>query len=184
MLGGEKFAVKPEGWPLTDRFTAVLKVEEIVVETVTVALFPTKIVVEPDDAVMVNVAGTFTTRFTMPDLVVPPDDPVTVSRYVPATTFIAALNVRMVEPDPGAANMLGLKLAVTPGGRPARDNVTAELNPLLTLTLMLAFVLLAAAKFTVAGALTINVGGGGALPSLQCVTSMFASTDPNPLLWS
>ena len=80
MLVGEKFAVMPEGWPLTERFTAVLKVEEIVVETVTTALFPTRIVVELDEAVIANVAGTFTTRFTVADLVVPPDDPVTVSR--------------------------------------------------------------------------------------------------------
>jgi hypothetical protein len=57
-----------------------LKVEEIVVETVTTALFPTRIVVELDEAVIANVAGTFTTRFTVADLVVPPDDPVTVSR--------------------------------------------------------------------------------------------------------
>jgi hypothetical protein len=103
---------------------------------------------------------------------------------VPATTFNAALKVRTVEPDPGAANVLGLKLAVTPPGKPATDKATGELKPLLTLTLRLALVLLAALKFTVAGAFTINVDGGGALPSLQCVTSMFASTDPNPLLWS
>ena len=79
MLVGEKFAVKPEGWPLTERFTAVLKVEEIVVETVTVAVFPTRIVAELGDAVIMNVAGTFTTKLIVADFVVPPDDPVRVS---------------------------------------------------------------------------------------------------------
>ena len=46
--------------------------------------------------------------------------------------MLLADRVRVELPPPGAAIELGLKLAVTPAGRPAADKETAELKPLLT----------------------------------------------------
>ncbi len=52
---------------------------------------------------------------------VPPPEPVIVMEYVPVLAVLAAVNVSLDEPEPGAAIGLGLKLAVTPrrhaGGR-------------------------------------------------------------------
>ena len=180
MLVGEKFAVMPDGCPLTLRLTAVLKVEVTVVLTETVVLLPTRIVAALVDAVMLNVAGTETTRLTVADFVVPPEVAVTVTLEVPAMAFMPALKVSTELPDPGADNVPGLKLAVTPVGKPVTDRVTGALNPLLTVTLALNVAELAAAKFKLAGALNKNDGGGGATPSLQCDTSMLASTEPRP----
>lgn len=41
----------------------------------------------------------------------------------------AAVSVKVLLPLPGAAMLVGAKLAVTPGGSPATDKATAELNP-------------------------------------------------------
>jgi hypothetical protein len=48
------------------------------------------------------------------------------------TAVLLTVNVRVELPLPGAAIGLGLKLAVTPVGRPAAESDTAELKPLLT----------------------------------------------------
>ena len=48
---------------------------------------------------------------------------------VPAVAVLLAVNVRLEFPLPGAAMDAGLKLAVTPAGRPEAERVTAELNP-------------------------------------------------------
>ena len=57
---------------------------------------------------------------------------VTVTFDVPVVAVLLAVNVRVELPLPGAAIELGLKLAVTPEGRPEADNATAELKPPLT----------------------------------------------------
>ena len=124
MLVGEKLAVRPAGCPVTLRLTADLNVEEMVVETETVVLLPTRIVAELTDVLMANVGGIVTIKFTAADLVVPPEVAVTVSRKVPAATFSGAVNVRTAAPDPGADKVLGLKLAVIPAGSPVTDNAT------------------------------------------------------------
>jgi hypothetical protein len=46
-----------------------------------------------------------------------------------------ALSVKVLDPDPGAANEGGKKLAVIPAGSPLTDSATAELNPALGATL-------------------------------------------------
>ena len=48
---------------------------------------------------------------------------------VPAVAVLLAVNVRVELPLPGAAMDAGLKLAVTPAGRPEAERLTAELNP-------------------------------------------------------
>ena len=57
---------------------------------------------------------------------------VTVTFAVPVVAVAVAENVSVELPLPGAAMDAGLKLAVTPAGRPEADNDTAELKPPLT----------------------------------------------------
>ena len=61
--------------------------------------------------------------------VTPPPVTVTVTLNVPAAATLLAEIVTVELPLPGAAMELGLKLAVTPDGKPEADRVTAELKP-------------------------------------------------------
>ncbi len=51
---------------------------------------------------------------------------------VPVVAVLPAVKVKVELPLPGAAIELGLKLAVTPDGKPDADSEIAELNPPLT----------------------------------------------------
>lgn len=64
--------------------------------------------------------------------VMPPPVAFTVTFVVPVVAVLLAVNVIVELPLPGAAIDAGLKLAVTPEGRPEADNEIAELNPPLT----------------------------------------------------
>ena len=79
ILVGEKFAIRPDGCPVTVTLIADLNVEEIVVVTETATLFPAKIVAELTDAAKVNVAGIVTTKLTVAVFDFPPDVAVIVS---------------------------------------------------------------------------------------------------------
>ncbi|SRR5579871_366362 len=57
---------------------------------------------------------------------------VTVTFVVPAAAVLLAENVSVELPLPGAATDAGLKLAVTPAGKPETDRETAELKPPVT----------------------------------------------------
>lgn len=48
---------------------------------------------------------------------------------MPAAAVLAAVNVSIELPDPGAAIDVGLNAAVTPEGRPLAESETAELKP-------------------------------------------------------
>ena len=56
----------------------------------------------------------------------PPPVPVMVMVWVPVRARRLTVNVRFDAPEPGAAMEVGLKLAVTPEGRPDTDRETAE----------------------------------------------------------
>ena len=59
----------------------------------------------------------------------PPPVAVTVTLKVPAAAVLLAEIVSVELPLPGAGIEAGLKLAVTPDGRPEAESETAELNP-------------------------------------------------------
>ena len=48
---------------------------------------------------------------------------------MPAVALPPTSSVSEDDPDPGAAMLDGLKVAVTPDGKPLADRETAELNP-------------------------------------------------------
>jgi hypothetical protein len=54
---------------------------------------------------------------------------VTVRVEVPAAAVEPAASVKVLRPLPGAAMLVGAKLAVTPLGAPLTDSVITELNP-------------------------------------------------------
>ena len=62
----------------------------------------------------------------------PPPVAVTVTLKAPAAAMLLAEIVSVELPVPGAAIELGLKLAVTPAGRPEADNAIEELKPPVT----------------------------------------------------
>jgi hypothetical protein len=62
----------------------------------------------------------------------PPPVAVTVTFVVPVVAVLLAEKVRVELPLPGAAMEAGLKLAVTPEGRPEAESEIAELKPPLT----------------------------------------------------
>src|SRR5215469_3206355 len=68
--------------------------------------------------------------------VMPPPVAVTVTLDVPVVAVLPTVNVRTELPLPGAAIEAELKLPVTPEGKPETDNDTAELNPPLTLVVI------------------------------------------------
>jgi len=83
----------------------------------------------------------------------------TVTIAVPVVAVLLAVNVSVELPLPGAAIELGLKLAVTPAGKPAAESETAELNPPLTVVEMVEAPELPWAMDTLAGeALMVKSG--------------------------
>ena len=66
---------------------------------------------------------------TVVDSVRLPPVPLTVMGYVPGVVVEATVSVRVEVPEPGAENDVGLKLAVTPAGRPVADKAMEELKP-------------------------------------------------------
>ncbi len=55
---------------------------------------------------------------------------------MPVVAVLLAVKVSVELPLPGAAMELGLKLAVTPAGKPDAESEIAELNPPLTVVEM------------------------------------------------
>jgi len=73
-----------------------------------------------------------TVKETVLVCVTPPPLAVTVIVEVPLVAVLPTVNVSVELPPPGAAMDAGLKLAVTPVGRPDAERETAELKPPLT----------------------------------------------------
>jgi hypothetical protein len=82
-----------------------------------------------------------------------------VTVVVPVVAVLLAVNVRVELPLPGAAIEIGLKLAVTPAGKPDAESETAELNPPLMVVEIVEVPELPCATDTLVGeALTVKSG--------------------------
>lgn len=112
--------------------------------------------------------GTVTERASGAVWISPPPVAVTLSVYEPAVMPAAALSVRVLDPEPGAAMLAGEKLAVSPAGSPTTESATPELKPPPTVVVTLTWVLDPAA--TAAGEETVKLSEGTGVP-LQCWTN-------------
>jgi hypothetical protein len=131
---GLKLAVTPAGKPDTESETTALKPPLTVVEIVLLPELPWATDKLLGEALKVKsgVAAAVIVRATVVLLVMPPPVALTVTFTVPVAAVLLAESVSVELPLPGAAIVLGLKLAVTPEGKPEMDNEIAELNPPLT----------------------------------------------------
>jgi hypothetical protein len=78
---------------------------------------------------------------------------------VPAAAVLAAVNVSVELPEPGAAIDVGLNAAVTPEGSPLAESDTAELKPPETVVeIVLVPLLPAATERLVGDALSVKLG--------------------------
>jgi len=77
-------------------------------------------------------AGALTVSVMLVARVSVPDVPVTVNVTVPVAALLAAVSVRVL----AEVGLGGLKLAVTPEGRPEIDKFTLPLKPLIGFTVM------------------------------------------------
>lgn len=76
--------------------------------------------------------ATLTVRAIVAVCVTLPPVAVMVIFAVPVVAVLLAVSVSVELPLPGAAMEVGLKVAVTPAGKPEADNEIAELKPPLT----------------------------------------------------
>src|SRR5581483_408126 len=96
--------------------------------------------------------------------VTPPPLAVTVTFDVPTAAVLLAVNVSVELPPPGAAIEAGLKLAVTPAGKPEAERATAELKPPLTVVEMAVLPELPCVTDKLAGdAASVKLGDAAAL---------------------
>ena len=135
---GLKLAVTPAGSPEADKETAELKPPLIVVVRVLLAELPCVTERLAGEALMAKsgVAAALMVKATVVVCVTPPPVAVTVTLEVPVVAVLLAVNVSVELPLPGAAMEAGLKLAVTPAGRPDAESDTAALKPPLTVVEM------------------------------------------------
>src|SRR6478609_3216188 len=134
MDAGLKLAVTPAGKPDAASDTAELKPPLTVVETVELPEVPC-VTDKLAGAALTAKSGVAAELIVRPIVVVcvtVPPVAVTVTFTVPVVAVLLAVNVSVELPLPGAAMDAGLKLAVTPAGKPEADNDTAELKPPLT----------------------------------------------------
>ena len=125
VLLGLKDAVTPAGNPDADKFTIPAKPLSGVTVIALVPLLPCVNVTLFGLAVSAKLGAGTTVRLTDVPLLKLLDVPVIVTVNVPVAAALPALKVSVLVPDV----LAGLKLAVTPAGRPAADKLTASLKP-------------------------------------------------------
>jgi len=128
---GLKLAVTPLGKPVAESAIAALKPPLTVLDIVVLAelLCTTDTLVGDALTAKLGVWAEVTVRATVEVCVIPPPVALTVTLNVPVVAVLLAVNRSVELPVPGAAIEVGVKLAVTPEGRPVADNDTAELKP-------------------------------------------------------
>src|SRR5215471_14403978 len=117
---GLKLAVTPAGNPEADSVSEELKPPLTEVVSVVLPEVPCGTDRLAGEAVIVKFADVdaLRVRATVDVCVTPPPVAVTVTFDVPVVAVLLAVNVRVELPFPGAAMDAGLKLAVTPEGKP------------------------------------------------------------------
>jgi len=104
----------------------------------------------------------------------------TVVAYAPGWTLVLALSRRKLVPDPGAARVLGSKVAVIPLGSPLTEKVTVELKPPLTATVRITLLVDPVVSETALEE-AVTRKAGVAVASFQCAAKSEASMEPSPV---
>jgi hypothetical protein len=135
---GLKLAVTPLGRPEAENVTLPLNPFAGVIVTVLVPLVPWTRLRLPGEAEMLKLGAAVTVRLTVVVCVMLPDVPVRVTVAVPTDAVALAVSVKVLVLVAG----FGLKLAVTPVGKPDAARVTLPLKPLdgLMVTVLVALV--------------------------------------------
>ena len=123
-LGAEKTAVTPQGRPAALSEIMELNPFPTVVFRVTVVLWPSSRLAEPWFSANVKLGGSTMLTLKEANCVRPPPVAMTCMVEEPAGTSALAINMSWLEPEPGAANLAGVRRAVIPLGRPATDSAT------------------------------------------------------------
>lgn len=124
-----KPTVTPVGTPVAPKVIAESNVWETVLVIVEVPLEPCATETEAGEAPRVKVPGGVTIKLKVAVCVMLSPDPLTVMVYVPGATVEATAKVSVESPEPGAGEVRGSKVGVTPVGRPEADQVIAASNP-------------------------------------------------------
>jgi hypothetical protein len=127
-----KLAMTPDGNPEAASATVPLKPFSAVMVMVLVPLAPLLRLTLAGVAPTVKLAGAATVIAIVVLLMMFPEVPVTVTVEVPSAASPVALNVSVVVRVAAA----GLKVAVTPEGRPLTEKVTVPLKPVCGATVM------------------------------------------------
>lgn len=136
--------------PEADKVIAELNPPEIDVVIVAVPELPLETLIDVGATLMVKLGFVpVTVRETVVVATVLPEVPGTVMRYVPAAADEATVSVMVEVPAPVIE--VGVKPTVTPAGWPDADKPMAELNPPVTVLVMVEFPELPCATETEAG---------------------------------
>jgi hypothetical protein len=161
MLPELKLALTPAGKPEADNEIAELKPPLTEVEIVLVPEPPCATDTLVGDALRVKlgVAVAVIVSEMATVWVIPPPFALIVTFVVPVVAVLLAVKVTVELPLPGAPIDAGLKLAVTPAGRPEAESEIAELKPPLTVVeIVLEPELPCATDKLVGDALTVKAG--------------------------
>jgi len=134
VLLGLNVAVTPVGRPDADRVTLALKPFCGVTVMVLVPLAPWKMLRLLGDAESVKLPLLLTVRVIVTELVNRPEVPVTVMVAAPTAAVLLVVNVSVLV----LVALAGLKVAVTPLGKPEADKPTLPVKPFTGLTVIVA----------------------------------------------
>jgi hypothetical protein len=112
----------------------------------------------------------------------PPPVPLIVMGCVPVPAFLETVSVKCEVPAPGAAMEAGLKLPVTPEGRPVAERATAELNPPVTVVVTTAYPLWPRARDPAVGETEMAKAGVAEAVTVKETVVVSVSMPPVPVM--
>ena len=183
VLAGLKVAVTPAGNPDADKLTLPLKPLLGLTVMVLLAVLPCVTETLAGDAESVKFGAAFTVSVTVVVWLRLPEVPVIVTVAVPVVAVALAVSVKLLVP----VVLAGLKLAVTPAGRPDAERLTVPVNPLTGFTVIVLDPLLPWVTETLVGDAESEKSGVAAAPqlaNLKLAMRVFQLKEPVVFMYS